>query len=810
MAEMDGRAGADTALGLRGLMPAGLRILAFVLALLGPGTALVAAAPAALAQEQAEEIDYARWEAVASRAEGVLEEMRASDVALEGLRAELADWRARFLAAQSVNQTRVDTLRSQLQALGPAPADGEMESPEIAARRADLEAQLARLEAPRLKAEEAYSRADGLIREIDTIIRERQARRLLTLGPSPLDPALWPKAWDIFTAFPVDVGKEIAAAWASDAQKRQMRDRLPEIIFYLVVALVLLLRGHRWMERLTGRYRRGTSAVARGFYGFLISLGQVALPVVGIYAFVQALFASGLLGFRGEIVAEALPVLGLGYFGARWLALRLFPADPDMPTPFRLPPGQGREARAHAALLGLLWGLERLLDNIISFERLSEEMDAALNFPLLLAGGVLLLRLGRLLHRCEPEEAAVEGATHEHDLRSRMVRAVGRILTALGIIAPLAGAVGYLSLATVVVYPTILTLGLLGLLVVIGGVLRDGYALVARISEEEARNALVPVLVNFTLFLASTPLFALIWGARVSDLTELWTRFLEGITIGDTRISPSDFLTFVAVFAVGYVLTRMVQATLRNSILPRTRIDPGGQNAIESGVGYLGIFLAAVIAITTAGIDLSSLAIVAGALSVGIGFGLQNIVSNFVSGIILLIERPISEGDWIEVGGQQGYVRDISVRSTRIETFDRTDVIVPNADLISGPVTNYTRGNLVGRAVIGVGVAYGTDTRKVEKILREIAQAHPMVSTDPPPGVHLVRFGADALEFEIRAILRDVNYVLSVRSDINHEIVRRFAEEGIEIPFAQRDIWLRNPEALRAVAEKPTEGDRNA
>ena len=761
---------------------------------------------AATAQTIVEAPDYDLWEKVARRAEKALLDNRALDVAIESLRSELSQWRARFLDAQSINASRIATLKNQLAALGPAPESDGSEPVELTERRRSLQTQLADLQVPVKKAEEAYRRADGLISELDAFLRERQTARIFRISPSPALPANWPSAMAELGSTLTAVRAEVSTALGSDVGKLRLRQNLPVLIAYLVAAAVLLSRGRGWMERLSQRLQGSGPAAA--LRSFAASLGQVALPVAGLYALVQAIHASGLVGFRGRLFVDGILTAGIAFFLARWLVLRLAPKGQGPAGFLHLPSRAAAVIRRNAPVLGLLWGVDRLLEQVADFEGYSEAAMVVLRFPLLLLAGILLLRTGQVIRRhVKPVEA--DGIV-QWTMRTRGLHFLGRALMLVGAAGPVAALIGYFAAGHMLVYSTILTIALMALLAVLSGVLRDLYSVIMGVDGEQAREALLPVLVSLVLVILATPLFALIWGARASDLTEVWTRFMEGFQIGDTRISPTSFLTFAIVFAIGYTVTRLLQSTLRASILPKTRIDAGGQSAIVSGVGYVGIFLAAILAITAAGIDLSSLAIVAGALSVGIGFGLQNIVSNFVSGIILLIERPIAEGDWIEVGDQMGTVREISVRSTRIETFDRYDVIIPNADLVSGTVINYTHTNLIGRAIIKVGVAYGSDTKQVASILQEIAAAHPMVLLKPPPAVHFVGFGADSLDFEIRALLRDVNFILTVKSDIHHEIARRFDEEGIEIPFAQRDIWLRNPETLRAArpGEDPTYSNR--
>lgn len=727
------------------------------------------------------------WEDVAKRAEVAARDGNASAFAVARLRAQLVVWRDTFLTNTNQNAERIATVELQMAALGTEPENGS-EPAEIADRRAALNDQLDALIVPRVLAEEAFARANGLIRELDAQVIQRQTRELTALETSPLNPAKIPNAMTALWTTVTDLGAETVAGVTVQWGAGRLIRNLPPAIFYLGLAIGLVIYARQWVTAWRARMMHRQTTL-QPLWIFLLSLAQMIIPVIGIYSLTRGLETLNVVGLRGQAVIDALPLAGFMIVFAWWLCRHIFPAGDNLGT-LGYDEDTRNGGRRYGLAIGWVVAASSIVDAAMRAPNAEEQISRSAEWVVLALLGFLLWRLGRYVQR---PPAAIENYEVS---QGRMRRLVGRFCTFVAIVAPLLAAIGYLNAGRALIVPTILSLGLIGFIVVLQRIV-EAMASPASDNDEEGTIApLIPVLISMTMYLGSLPVLALIWGARVDDLSELWARFREGFAFGDSRISPTDFLTFALVFALGFVLTRFIQSTLRKSVLPRTRLDLGGQNAIISGLGYVGIILAAIIAITSAGIDLSNLAIVAGALSVGIGFGLQNIVSNFVSGIILLIERPVSEGDWIEVGGHMGYVRAISVRSTRIETFDRTDVIIPNADLVSGQVTNWTRGNLVGRVIVPVGVAYGSDVDQVTKILKEISETHPMVVMDPVPTVLFTGFGADSLDFEIRAILRDVNYVVLTKSEMNYEISRRFAEAGIEIPFAQRDIWLRNPEVL--------------
>ena len=308
-------------------------------------------------------------------------------------------------------------------------------------------------------------------------------------------------------------------------------------------------------------------------------------------------------------------------------------------------------------------------------------------------------------------------------------------------------------------------------------------------------------VVKISAILIAIFAMSLPWGYRTNDWLQWLNGAFFGFQIGGLTISFSTILQSGALFILGYAATRMLQAWLNIQYLPSTSIETGLRNSISTIIGYIGLTLAATLAISSAGLDLSNLAIVAGALSVGVGFGLQSIINNFVSGLILLAERPIKVGDWIVTGGGEGTVRKISVRSTEIQTFDRATVVVPNSILITDPVTNWTHSSKLGRIKIGLGVGYDSDPDQVREILLKCIDDNDDVLKNPKPSVFFLDFGDNALLFELRGFISNIENGLGIKSELRFAILRAMRAANIEIPYPQHDIHIKSQ---TPPAAKPT------
>ena len=263
--------------------------------------------------------------------------------------------------------------------------------------------------------------------------------------------------------------------------------------------------------------------------------------------------------------------------------------------------------------------------------------------------------------------------------------------------------------------------------------------------------------------------------------------------LNETPITVVNIMIFVLFIVVFALLGRLVRVLLQKKVLKRFNIDEGLLYTLAKVSQYIVFLIGLFFSFQFIGLDLSSLAVVFGLLSVGIGFGLQNLTSNFVSGLIVLFERPISVGDRIAVNDIEGDVTEIKMRSTTIRTLNNVSIIVPNSDFVSKEVINYSHSNRIYRLDLPVGVSYGSDLDKVLDTLREVGRQHPRVLDDPEPEVHLKEFGDSSWNMELRLYIYEVREHPRIRNEINQEVVRAFRGNGIEIPFPQRDLHVRSP-----------------
>jgi small-conductance mechanosensitive channel len=744
--------------------------------------------------------------AVRSRLEAFKSDLDRTELALEGRDlpdAELQGVRHRTEPVAETIRTLIDELnpkldasRARLAELGPKPKAGEPEeSTDVARDRADRESAVAELDETQRLARALLVQANQITAQIGDRRRAVFARALFQQSSGILSPELW-------IAVVQAVPREVQALGTvfGDALERLRRSSTPAALMLMGLALGAAIalywgRGHvapRLIMRdpdiaVPSRRSRLLAAAA------VLLLGAVP-AVAGSWLVWVTFDALDLVPPRIEPVVSA--ILRSLAFVAFMRALADAVLAPGH-APWRLLP---LSEAAASRIVVFVVGLTTIIVIGKTVETFNQAVAAAL--PITVATRAVFafsaaLTLAELLRRVATHAGRDEAGTAstETEVGGGPVRIVGWAAVAAVIASVLSG---YVALASFLVdqvmwISVLLALLLLGVSLAdefIGETLRGQTRIASalqantglrRKSLEQigvlANGAARVVLILVAIMLALAP-----WGIESADIMASVRAAFFGFKVGDVTISLSAIVIAVLLFGIGFGATRVVQRWLDTTFLPATELDAGLRNSIRTAFGYCGVFIAAALAFSYLGLSLDRIAIVAGALSVGIGFGLQSIVNNFVSGLILLWERPIRVGDLVVVGDGEGYVRRINVRATEIETFDRSTVVVPNSNLISGVVRNRVRSDRTGRVIVTVPVPRACDPDQVAQIVRTCALAHREVMSEPAPRVLFKKIGENTIDFDLVCFVDEIESCARVSSDLTFAIYRALREAGIGQP----------------------------
>jgi potassium-dependent mechanosensitive channel len=760
------------------------------------------------------ETTLAGWQRELERLESNLRGPHLRYSELNGLRDELQRVRSEIEDFSNRLQAPLAAAKAQLDLLGPAPAAGQPPEAEmVALNRAELSYHVGLLSAGQAAVHSVNLRVDQLINTIQDIRRKNFTSNLFQLVPGIYAYQTWARLPD-YVPIAANRVRDLLADWWDKLPNHHEITRLvleAVLIWFMLTAAAWygVRRLRHWPHAGEPPFWRRASAAA----------GVVALRIVPIVAPIVFLYA---------MVAEthALPErVNWMLYAAAQSTIIVFALNALATTAFapgaahwRLIPASDRAAARICGLiltLAVVYGVTTLTYVVTRIVQAPFALTVAVAFPssLLLAGIVVAILLTPL------------NGEHRDGMPSLRWLTMLRIplwITIAGIVA--SALTGYLALSRflaqqLIVTGSILALVYLLLLWVDGFTqsLGDDNAATGRWLQQKAglgvqrREQLalpVGLFLKSAVLVLSVPLILLQWGYTWPDIDEWYRQLFFGFHIGNTQISFAVVLASVIVFGVAYAAARLFQSWLDTRVLKRAGISGGVRDSIRVGVGYVGIVIATLAAFSYAGFNLSSLAIVAGAFSVGIGFGLQSVVNNFVSGLILLAERPIKVGDLVVVGGEEGTVRKISVRSTEVETSERARVLIPNSYLITEKVKNWTLRDNLRRIVIPVPVAHGCDPRQVRAILLKVAQDNPNVMITPAPSVELEDFGTDSLQFKLYAFI-DLSKGSGTTTDLRIAILDAFNEARIATPLGQRDATPQDAVAQPASSSNNGKGSGN-
>ncbi len=712
----------------------------------------------------------------------------------------------------ATEQKDLDLLKQRVDGLGPAPKDNEPpESPEAQKQRETIGEQFAAQDARIKKASDVQIRAQQLSETISERRHDRFFREISVRAPDLLTPTFWDKFTSGFKGFWRSIYLLVSDSASIFAKSLSSAPyKLFVLLFAIPLAALLYLRATKilgWVRTQIPEHSDN-----RAVEGFVFYLSNGVLPAILLFAIHSVLSRLELLTARLDEFLFAL-IMSVSFLFVIRAVIRVVIAPYE---PERRIAGISNIAAKNIYRIGTIGLITALgvflLNRLAVIFVLPLEVKIGLSFIFCVIIGGTALWLSYLYRRDYLTEKKAVGSIS----LPRFWRAFTIVLWFVGALILISALAGYIAFSEFISQQLVF-----GIVVVLTAWLllrfvdflflhmpAENY--VGEDTEESAimgANGQIAILTagisKLLIYVGAFASLMLPWGYRTSDFFQIFEQFFFGFEVGGLSISIYTVLLAIALFFIGYTVTVGLKNWLNDKLLPTTSLDIGISNSISTVFGYIGVIIAAMLAVSAAGFDLSNLAIVAGALSVGVGFGLQSIVNNFVSGLILLAERPIKAGDWIETSGGSGYVRKISVRSTEIETFDRATVIVPNSSLITDNVTNWTHGNKTGRIIIPVGVAYDSDPEQVKELLLECAKQHKLVLGRPAPAVFFMDFGASSLDFELRCFLSDINYGLTVKSDIRFMVLKALQDADISIPFPHRELLIKTENGEEPLLAKP-------
>lgn len=725
---------------------------------------------------------------------------------LSQLRHQVRDILSHTKSNITVLQSRIDTQKTFLDTLGPAPLASEPpEDADLAAQRAKYKRSLGVYTNQNKKARAIVATGQELLNTIFDVSTQLRIQKLLRRHKSLLNA-------DIGAQLKTDITQLGTQIQLYTRTLRQNISNMQHAAFstseyglllsWLVSVFLLLGPLQRYIHKLWPEVRRRQKCISnkQRIQAFLNALcSRLIFPSTILYISIDG---AATLSWIAPHVEEACKALTLVFAAHQFLSTATTRLIAGKQKAWRVFDYSDKTAKALQCNLHALIHTGSLFWAYLYANELLA-LPASVHALLLFIGHVCIayrvLALYPVVYWLLPSQEARE--THLPPARFF----VRLILTITLLANPVLHILGYQILATYVFCKISLTLLLVTVLVLAFFLFRRYLAMA--FVRPNIRKLVVPSLValakarrhrffmlywarfllGLLLTMVGAVMLLLTWGMALDKIVDWGEFILFGTPLSNHNLSLLMVLIAIALFLLVYSTTRFVQRVLSQYVFPHTSLDTGAINALHTTIGYIGMTIAAIIAITSLGFDFSSIMLIAGGLSVGVGLGLQPIVTNFVSGLIMLIERPVKVGDLVTVNNEQGFVSRISVRATTVCTMHKSELLIPNSTLITSTVKNWSHGDNIQRVDIGVGVAYGSDIDQVEKLLYKIGKSFKEVLKNPAPMVRFVDFGDNALMFQLRVFIKGLS---PIGSKIRFAIDKQFNEHGIQIPFPQREVRI--------------------